>query len=67
MVSDHDATDKTPMCEMPLIFMFEVLGLGRAFFVLRFWVLAFRHWRFVPRSQPNSQWLVLGTDIRVIP
>ena len=27
MVSDHDATDKTPMCEMPLIFMFEVLGL----------------------------------------
>ena len=31
MVSDHDATDKTPMYEMPLIFMFEVLGLGEHF------------------------------------
>ena len=54
MVSDHDAMDKTSMCEMPLIFMFEVLGLERAFFVLIFWVLAFCHWRFVPRSQPMA-------------
>ena len=30
------------------------LGLGREFFVLGFWVLAFRHWRFVPRSQPMA-------------
>ena len=29
------------MYEMPLIFVFGVLGLGRAFFVLGFWVLAF--------------------------
>ena len=34
MVSDHNATDKTPMCEMPQIFMFEVLGLGRTFFCI---------------------------------
>ena len=43
VVSGHNASDKTPMYEMPLIFVFRVrvLGLGRAFFVLGFWVLAF--------------------------
>ena len=39
-----------PMHEMPLIFRFGVLGLGRAFFALGFWVLAFCHWDFVARS-----------------
>ena len=37
-----------------LIFVFGVLGLGRAFFVLGFWVLAFCHWRFVLRSLSSS-------------
>ena len=41
MVSGHNATDKTPMYEIPLIFVFGVLGLGTAFFVSGFWVLAF--------------------------
>ena len=52
MVSGHNATDKTPMYGMPLTFVFRfgVLGLGRAFFVLGFWVLASCHGRFVPRS-----------------
>ena len=31
-VSAHNATDKLPMYEMPLFFVFGVLGLGRAFF-----------------------------------
>ena len=48
MVSGQNATDKTPMYDMPLISMFGVWG--RAFFVLGFWVLAFFHWCFVPRS-----------------
>ena len=54
VVSGHNATEKTPMYEMPLIFVFRarVLGVGRVFFVLRFRVLAFCHWRFVPRSSP---------------
>ena len=40
MVSGQNATDKTPMYDMPLIFVF---GFG-------VWVLAFCHWCFVPRS-----------------
>ena len=27
-----------------------VVGWGQAFFVLRFWAMAFCHWCFVPRS-----------------
>ena len=55
-VSGHSATDKTPMYEMPRIFGLGVgvLGLGRAFFVLGFQVLAFCHWRFVLRSNNNN-------------
>ena len=33
-VSAHNATDKMPMYEMPLIFVFGVLGLGRACFYI---------------------------------
>ena len=52
MVSGLNAMDKTAMCEMPLLYVFGdwVLGLGRAFFVLVFWAMAFCHWSFVPRS-----------------
>ena len=32
MVTDLNATDKMPMYEMPLIYVFGVWGLGRAFF-----------------------------------
>ena len=35
-VSGHNAADKTPKYEMPLIFVFGVLWSGRAFFVLGF-------------------------------
>ena len=38
------------MYEMPMIFVIVVLRFGRAIFVLGFWVLAFCHWCFVPRS-----------------
>ena len=50
-VSGLNATDKTPMYEMPLIYVFGVwrLGLGWALFVVGFWAMAFCHWRFVPR------------------
>ena len=43
MVSGLNATDKTAMCEMPLIYVFGdwVLGLGRAFIVLVFSAMAF--------------------------
>ena len=44
----RNTTYKKSMYEMPLIFKFGVLGLGRAFFVLGFWVLTFCHWRFFP-------------------
>ena len=49
-LSGLNATYKTPMYEMPLIYVFGVFGLGRAFFVLGFRAMAFCHWRFVPRS-----------------
>ena len=44
------------MYGIPLTFLFgvEVLGLGRAFFVLGFWVLASCHGSFVPRSILNN-------------
>ena len=42
------------MYEMPLIYGFGVLGLGRAFFVLGLWAMAFCHWRFVLRSLPPA-------------
>ena len=40
--SGLNATDKTPLYEMPLNFV--VGGLGRAFFVLRLRTMAFCHW-----------------------
>ena len=40
-----NATDKTPIYEMPLNFVYGVRGLGKAFFVL-----GFCHLRFDPRS-----------------
>ena len=33
--------EQTPMYEMPLIYVFGVLGLGWAFFVLGFWAMVF--------------------------
>ena len=55
MVSMLNATDKTPMYEMPLIFVFGVWGLGLWGWGEHFlyWGLGrwhFCHWRFVPRS-----------------
>ena len=52
MVSGQNATDKTLVYEMPLIYVFGVrgFGLGQAFFVLGFWAMAYCHWRFVPSS-----------------
>ena len=52
MVSGLNATDKTPKYEIPLIYVFGGwrLGLGRAFFVVGCWAMAFCYWRFVPRS-----------------
>ena len=43
MLSGLNATDKTAMYEMPLIYVFGdwVMGLGRAFFVLVFSAMAF--------------------------
>ena len=42
-VSSQNATDKTPMYEMPLTWRLGVgvLGLGRGFFVLGFWAMTF--------------------------
>ena len=39
---------------MPLTFVFG-FWLKRAFFVLGVWVLAFCHWRFVPRSKLKAK------------
>ena len=39
MVSGPNATDKTPMYEMPLNFVYGVRGLGKAFFVLGFLII----------------------------
>ena len=52
VVSGHNDTDKTPMYEMPLTFVFGVwvLGLGRAFICIGLLSLA-----FCPRSQDVSE------------
>ena len=52
MVSGLNATDKTAMYEMPLIYVFGdwVLGLGEHFLYWGFWATAFCHGRFVLRS-----------------
>mgnify|MGYP001803636434 CR=1 FL=1 len=52
VVSGHNATDKTPMYEMPLHLVFGVwvLGLGRAFICIGLLPLA-----FCPRSQDVSE------------
>ena len=40
-VSGLNATDKTPMYEMPLNYVYGILGLGRTFFALGFSAMAF--------------------------
>ena len=58
-------TDKTPMYEMPLTFVFGVLG--SAFIVFGFWVLVFCLWRFFPRSVVNQSFLIIplpGTAVQ---
>ena len=40
-MSGLNATDKRPRYEVPLIYVFGVLGLGRAFCVLGYWAMAF--------------------------
>ena len=39
MVSGLNAMDKMPMYEMPLIYVLEVLGLGRAFSMLWLYII----------------------------
>ena len=53
-VSGLNATDKTPMYEMPLIYVFRVWRLGQAFSVFGVWAMVFCHWRFVLRSNYST-------------
>ena len=58
MVSCHNATDKTPMYEMALMFVFRGWGFGFGRSIL-YWGL--QCWRFVPRRQKVYVWIICYT------
>ena len=59
-ISGLNSTDKTPMYEMPLIYVIGVMGLRRAFFVLGFWAMAFCPGISGPWSNDSSLCTIFG-------
>ena len=69
-VSGHNATDKTPMNEMPLIFVFGFWGLGFWGWGEHFLYMDFGCWRFVigvlSRFMVVSKTIIVFTEIAVM-
>ena len=55
-VSSYNVTHKKSMYETPLTSVFEFWGFGveESIVTLEFWLLAFCHWCFVPRSRESN-------------